>query len=121
MTTHLLPILNPPECPTFDLIRSGVKTVEGRKNSEKYQKYKKGDTLIFICGDEMLKTEITYVNKYKTVEDYLREETLEKALPCVKTIKEGVKIYNLWTREKDREKLRKRYGYGFLGIGIKII
>ena len=41
MSTHYLSILNPDECPTFDYIKKGIKTVEGRKNSEKYQKYKK--------------------------------------------------------------------------------
>lgn len=121
MTTHYLSILNPKECPTYTFIKEGIKTVEGRKNSEKYQAYKKGDTLIFTCDGEELKTEITYIHRYKTVEDYLRRETLKKALPCVKTVKEGVEIYNLWTKKKDREKLRKKYGFGFLGIGVKLV
>ena len=121
MTTHYLSILNPKECPTFTYIKKGIKTVEGRKYSEKYQKYKKGDILIFVCGKEKLKTKITYIHRYKTVENYLKRETLKKALPCVKTVKEGVKIYNLWTNEKEREKLRKKFGYGFMGIGIKKI
>ena len=30
MQTHHLPILNPENCPTFTMIKSGVKTVEGR-------------------------------------------------------------------------------------------
>ena len=62
-----------------------------------------------------------HIYSYKTVEDYLKRETLKKALPCVKTIKEGVQIYNLWTSEKEREKLRKKYGYGFMGIGIEFV
>ena len=37
---HNLTILNQEDCPTFDLIASGIKTVEGRKNSPKYQEYK---------------------------------------------------------------------------------
>ena len=121
MTTHYLSILNPKECPTYTYIKQGVKTVEGRKYSEKYQKYRRGDTLIFTCDGEQLKTRITYIHKYQTVEDYLRRETLKKALPCVKTTKEGVEIYNLWTSEKEREKLRKKYGYGFMGIGVELI
>ena len=47
MTTHYLSILNPKECPTYTYIKQGVKTVEGRKYSEKYQKYRRGDILIF--------------------------------------------------------------------------
>lgn len=121
MATHYLSILNPKECPTYDYIKKGIKTVEGRKNSEKYQKYKKGDTLIFTYNVEKLKTKITYIHKYQNVEAYLKRETLKRALPCVKTIKQGVKIYNLWTSQKEREQLRKKYGYGFLGIGIKLV
>lgn len=121
MTIHYLSIQNPRICPTFTYIKTGIKTVEGRKNSLKYQAYKKGDILIFTCNGEKVKTRITYINKYKTVEDYLRKETIKIALPCVKTIEEGVKIYNLWTKEKERKELRKKYGYAFLGIGIKLI
>ena len=121
MATHYLSILNPKECPTYTYIKQGIKTVEGRKYSEKYQKYRRGDTLIFTCDGEQLKTRITYIHRYQTVEDYLRRETLKKALPCVETIKEGVEIYNLWTSEKEREKLRKKYGYGFMGIGVELV
>jgi len=119
--THILHIQNPKECPTFDYIKSGVKTVEGRKNSPTYQEYNEGDYLNFVCEKQKLMTIITYINKYETVEDYLNKETLKKALPCVKTIEEGVEIYNKWTSQKERDELKKKYGYGFLGIGIKKI
>ena len=124
---HLLTIRNPEECPTFDLIKSGKKTVEGRKNNEKYQEYKVGDYINFYCDKqrgcrkkEYLLTKITKINKYKTVEEYLRTETLKKALPCVKTIKEGVKLYNLFSSQSERNALRKKYGHSFLGIHIKL-
>ena len=102
MTTHYLSILNPKECPTFDFIKSGIKTVEGRKNSEKYQKYKKDDILIFRFNDEEVKTKIIFINKYKTVQEYLEKETLIRTLPNIKTIQEGINIYNLWTSEEEQ-------------------
>ena len=124
---HLLTIRNPKECPTFDLIKSGKKTVEGRKNNEKYQEYKVGDYINFYCDKprgcrkkEYLLTKITKINKYKTVEDYLKTETLKKALPCVKTIKEGVKLYNLFSSQSERNALKKKYGHSFIGIHIKL-
>lgn len=116
-----LGILNPKDCPCFDLIKSGKKTVEGRKNAPKYQVYKPGDLLTFVCGKEKLETVITQIKKYKTVEDYLRKETLKKALPCVKTVQEGVEMYNRWTKESERNALQKKYGYGFLGIHVKLV
>ena len=116
--THNLTIQNPKECPTFDLISSGIKTVEGRKNSPKYQEYNPGDFLNFINGKRTLMTLITKINKYSDVKEYLQKETLKRALPCVKTIKEGVEMYNRWTKPSERNMLRKKYGYGFLGIHI---
>ena len=124
---HLLSIRNPEQCPTFDLIKSGKKTVEGRKNNEKYQEYKVGDYIKFYCErkqgckkKEYLLVKITKINKYKTVEDYLRKETLKRALPCVKSVKEGVDIYNLFSSKSERNALQKKYGNSFLGIHIMI-
>jgi len=118
---HNLDIQNLEICPFFMYIKNGVKTVEGRKNSEKYQQYRKGDILIFHCAGEIVKTKITYIHRYKTVEDYLRRETLKRSVPCVKRVKDGVKIYNRFTSEKERNLLGKKCGYSFLGIGIKKI
>lgn len=120
MSTHYLSILNPEECPTFDYIKNGIKTVEGRKNSKKYQKYSIGDTLIFTYKVQEVKTKILYINRYKTVKDYLEKETLKNALPNIKTIEDGINIYNLWTSVEEREKLREKYDYSFLGIGIQL-
>lgn len=116
---HNLTIQNPKECPAFDLIASKQKTIEGRKNSPTYQAYKAGDYLNLINSDgRTLMTLITHINKYSDVEEYLKTETLKKALPCVKTIHDGVNMYNKWTTPAEREMLRKKYGYGFLAIHI---
>jgi len=116
--THILSIQNLEECPTFNYIKDGTKTVEGRKNSLKYQKYNIGDLLEFVYNNEKVLTIINYINKYETIEDYLKKETLKRALPCVKTIKDGVEIYNLWVSNVEIEYLRIKYDIGFLGIGI---
>lgn len=121
MATHYLDILNPAECPCFDLIKNGTKTVEGRKNSPKYQLYAKGDILILNCGDKTIQTRIKYINCYSTIRCYLETETLERALPGIATIDDGITFYNSFTTEQEREMLRKKFGFGFLGIGIELI
>lgn len=121
MQTHHLPILNPENCPTFTMIKSGIKTVEGRKYSEKYHSYKQGDTLIFHCDGEKLVTRITYIHLYPDVEQYLRAEKLKRALPCVKTYKKAIEVYNTWSTAEDRAELRETYGYGFMGIGVQVV
>ena len=118
---HNISILNPTVCPTFDYIKKGIKTVEGRKNSKKYQGYKEGDILIFSFESEIAKTKIVYIHKYATIEEYLYHETLERTLPGIKTMEEAVSIYNLWSSEEERNKLKDESGYGFLGIGISKI
>nr|QBK91303.1 MAG: ASC-1 like domain protein [Pithovirus LCPAC202] len=118
--TYRISIQNPKECPTFDYIKQGIKTVEGRKNSEKYQKIKIDDIILFECNNETIKTRVTYVHKYLTLKDYLKKETLELTLPNVGTVRNGITIYNNWSTQKERDKLRKKYGFGFLGIGIRI-
>jgi len=119
--TNNITIQNPKECPTFDMIKSGIKTVEGRKFSPKYQKYNIGDRLVFLYGNEKLTTLITDIKKYKTVEDYLKTETLKKALPCINRIQKGIEIYNTWTSPEERQNLLNKYGYSFLGIHIKLL
>lgn len=118
---HKIPILNPPDCPTFDLIKAGTKVVEGRKYSEKYRNIKKGDKILFINGNAKCMVVVVYINNYKTIEDYLTNETLERALPCVTNIKDAINIYNKWTTPEERNKLLKENGYSFIGIGIQLI
>jgi len=116
--THYLSFRDPPNCPLFQYIIDGVKTVEGRKYSDKY---KIGDIIVFQRENDSITCRIIYVNKYRDVEQYLRRETLTRALPCVRTYKEGIKIYNTFTTAKERSDLRDKYGYGFIGIGIELI
>nr|QBK91002.1 MAG: ASC-1 like domain protein [Pithovirus LCPAC201] len=120
LVIHHISIQNPKECPTFDYIKQGLKTVEGRKNSQKYQKIKRDDIIFFECNNETIKTYVTYVQKYTTLEDYLKEETLKLTLPNIETIEKGITIYNNWSTQKERQVLREKYGFGFLGIGIRI-
>ena len=116
--THTLSILNPPECPTFTLIQNGVKKVEGRKYSPKYQHYNVGDTLVFTFNGDSVSATITFLHKYKTLEDYLRGETVEAVLPGVTSFDAAVRLYNTWSPPQERELLQKQYGFGFLAIGL---
>ena len=120
---YLLTFYDPPGCPLFEYIKNGVKTVEGRKNSPKNQQIMKDDVIIFInekTGEKLI-AKVTYIHKYNDVLDYLKKETLSSALPCVKTYKDGVALYNEFSDPEERKSLRDKYGYGFLGIGIQVL
>jgi len=120
---HILPIQNPKDCPTYDYIKSGIKTVEGRLYKSKYIFYQIGDKLTFVNNDtkEEFPTIITDIRKYKTLEDYLVNEGFDKVLPCVKSMKNAIDIYNRWSNEKERKELQDKYGFSFMGIQVKNI
>lgn len=118
MTTFTLYIDNPKDVPCLDWIEKGIKPVEGRPYSPKYHKIKPGDLVLFRCGQRSLTMKVSYVKLYPSVKAYLETETVKRALPGVKTVEEGIAIYNRWTAPEKREGLRKKHGFGFMGIGV---
>lgn len=101
--------------PWFSLLKSGEKPVEGRKNSPVYQKIIPGDIIEFFCGNRSFRAQVVSINKYLSLDDYLISETIERALPGVKTIEDARNIYYQWSSQ---EQISKN---GFLGIQIKVI
>lgn len=119
---HIMSFFNDKKCPLLDYIKSGIKTVEGRKNSPQYQQIKVGDYIVFKTKNESdVKVEVTYVNKYKSLTHYIKKETVGRTIPCAKNYREAKDIYNQWSTHEDRKELKNKYGYAFLGIGIKIV
>lgn len=101
------------EDPWFSFIRQGIKPVEGRKSTHSYKKIRVGDKINFSNGTENFIANVTEIREYPSIEKYLEDVTLEKALPGIKTLEEGLNVYYQWSSE---EKIRQ---YGFLGIFVK--
>lgn len=99
--------------PWFSFIRQGIKPVEGRKNSPKYQNIQPGDLIEFTNGKENFLSLVIEVRGYTSLEDYLRDVTVSKALPNILSFEEAIKIYHQWSTP---DEIRK---HGFLGIFIK--
>ena len=75
-----------------------------------------GDIIIF--DDEKghtFKTKAIKINKYSDIRSYLQGEGLERALPGVKTIEEGIAVYLQWSTEVEL------FLHGFLGITIEML
>lgn len=100
--------------PWFSLIKEGKKPIEGRKNLPKFRDWNVGDKLIFTIDTRSFETSITGLRKYRTLEDYLRTETLQRTLPGIKTIEEGVLTYLQWSSREEIEKI------GFLAIEVAV-
>ena len=121
MAIHTFGAYNPPHCDLYQEIVDGNKTVEGRKYSKRYQNIKAGDTIIFnFTGHEfLLICNVTYVRRYPDVISFLKQETLKKTVPCVKTMDEGIQLYENYVPRSEINQIRKEFGYGFVAFGIE--
>lgn len=119
---HYMSFINNPNCPLLDYIKTGKKTVEGRLHTGNYLNIHENDIIIFKTrGEDDVYVKVVYVHKYKTLEDYLKNETVERALPCVSSLDEGVRIYNKWSSKEQRDRLLNETGYSFIGFGIELL
>lgn len=100
--------------PWFSLIRQGKKPVEGRKATERFKKIKALDTIEFFCDSKSFTCWVEGVNRYSSVEEYLRSETLERALPGIFSMEEGIRIYLQWSTIEEIDR------FGFLGIQVSL-
>ena len=131
-TTHTLDVRQP----YFDLIKSGVKTIEGRAGlvaedrgiHENYKlresKYKQGDTLLFTLarsttedtGDAgIISCTITDISFFASFEDMLSSCGLLNCLPNINTLTEGVDVYRSFPGYEQREK-----DFGVVGIHLRV-
>jgi len=82
--------------PWFSLISLGLKTVEGRKNKGKFKDMEIGDIIQWHNEDFKERTILTKIigkNEYKTFEEYLTTEGLDKCLPGIPTLEHGLSVY----------------------------
>lgn len=102
----------------FNLIKTKEKTVEGRLKSDKFNNLK-CDDIIKLSNDEVagefVFLKVLKVVEYKTFKEMLEIESLEKVLPTVDDINNGINVYrNFYTEEDELQK-------GVIGIHIKLI
>ena len=101
--------------PWFGYIKSGKKTIEGRKNKGDFKEMKIGDIVKWIHSDDSVLTKIVGKNEYKTFKEYLETEGLPNCLPGIDTIEDGVKVYYKYYTPEDEAK------YGVLAIKLEKI
>ncbi|MFG1705398.1 ASCH domain-containing protein [Nonomuraea sp. M3C6] len=97
----------------FDLIASGVKTVEVRVGYASMRKIQPGQDLDFLSGNERLRTRVTRVSEYVSFEDMLQhEDPIAIGGDLGKSTDELLAmIRNIYPAEKER--------LGVLAIGIE--
>lgn len=92
--------------PYFDLMKEGKKTIEGRLYRGKFALIKAGDQIEVFTPeeDESFLVKVLDSRKYETVRNMLEAEGLEKVLPNINNIEEGVAVYrNFYSEEEEKE------------------
>ncbi len=103
--------------PWYNLIKQGVKTVEGRPNRSTFAQMKIGDKVEFFNKElnENFMAEVTKVTHHKTFEEMIRTNGIDNVLPGIRTIDEGVQVYmQYYTKEIEAE-------FGVVGIHVKLL
>ena len=101
--------------PWFTYIKNGVKPVEGRKNSPKYQNIRAGCIIDFSNGKDNFLVLVVEVRSYPSLEAYLNDVTFQKALPGVSSFEDAVNVYHEWSTPEEIQK------HGFLGIFVELL
>ena len=77
----------------FEEVKSGLKSIETRAATIKYQPIQKGDTITFVCGKERFVKEIANVYHFPSPEAMVKKLPLQKIMPLVTSIEEMKKRY----------------------------
>ncbi len=88
----------------FEVIKSGLKTIETRAGGGKYEGIKDGDYLIFSCEGKKFEREIIKVAKFKTISALVKRYPVKSINPMVKNVLELTKMYESFPGYKERIK-----------------
>lgn len=94
--------------PWFSLIHCGIKKVEGRLNKGDFANMNIGDFIVFknneLGFERKFKIKIKHISYYDNFEIYLEKETLDRCLPTVYNIEDGLKVYyNYYSKSDELE------------------
>lgn len=91
--------------PWFSLIKLHIKTVEGRLNKGDFANMNIGDIILFTNNElgfertcKMQIKKIAYYDDFKT---YLENEKLERCLPGIDNIEDGLNVYYKYYKKND--------------------
>lgn len=98
----------------FGEIREGLKRIETRAATLKYQKIQKDDSLMFVCGTKRLTKRVTKVSHFKSITAMLKTLPMRSIMPSVHSIKDMRKAYYSYPGYKE-----KIHAHGIVAWHIK--
>lgn len=115
----VLPVEIGVQDPWFKAIATGVKTVEGRLHKGKFAGIRAGHVLTVRRPGRgksgVVVVVVTKVVRYASFQDYLACEGLNRTLPGVRNLSEGVSVYRAFYTEEDERK------YGVVAIHVALL
>lgn len=94
--------------PWFSLLKLKIKKVEGRLNTGDFCNIKIGDFFMFINNENRIFKyfiiEVLDIKHYINFHSYLENEKLERCLPSITNINDGLNIYYKYYTKSDEEK-----------------
>lgn len=95
----------------FEDVRNGVKTIETRAATEKYQAVQVGDEITLQCGADTITKKVTKKFTWPTIEAMFEEVPLKRVMPDLDTIDQVRARYNSYPNYT--EKLKQHGIVGF--------
>ena len=115
---HKFSMINTSERPYLKWLKDGIKTAEGRVNSEKYQEIQLGDEILFTDtqSENFIKGVVIFKHEYVSFKEMLISEGVKNMLPFLNNdeLEKGIKVYQNFP---GAERVKK---YGCIAIGIKV-
>jgi len=96
--------------PWFSLIKLKNKSVEGRLNKGDFANMAVGDFIIFTNNElgfeRKFTVEIYKINCFENFQEYLENETLERCLPGIDNMEDGLNVYYKYYTKEDEIKYK---------------
>ncbi len=95
----------------FEEMKSGVKVIETRAATPKYQPIEIGDEVKFVCGEASFTRIINKKYYWLGVDEMVKEVPFKKVMPNVSSVEEMKKVYSSFPNY-----VQKIKEYGLLGL-----
>lgn len=98
----------------FKNVRIGLKSIETRAATVRYQPIRAGDELIFSCGGEKFSKKIAKTYHWPSVDAMAKEIDYKKVMPSVASVEEMKRTYASYTGYESKIK-----EFGLLGFELE--
>jgi len=81
----------------FEAVGSGLKPIETRAGTKKFQSIKPGDEVTFACGKDKIGKVVFKVEKYSSPEEMYGSLPFKKVSPFAKSEQEAINMHKSFT------------------------